>query len=285
QDRVLAEWQDGCWVDGRADSLCLLKRSEEGACEIESLVFVDLGEGIYLPAQSDPVAAKRGVPFIEHGGKRYLFNKRRRLLSVDTIPLDFAALKGGLPAVESDEGLVLINRHYGLFWVFDEKGRFRRRIQLFDQGSDDELCQIDSYWRHERAVLGCQPLRDGALLVATRSLGAVLFARKDLPLLDEQGQPEKPGFFQARQKWSWWDRPAIVWWEVDPNSGTASQIVAPPGAPETMTESIATAGLTWTYDRYGDPVFSPPERGAVVGPEGQLPLAEPVQPVKKAVQD
>ena len=282
QDRVVSRWQVGVWVDGRIESTCILKRSQGGACDMESLVFADLGEGIFIPAASDAKDVKQGVQAIERSGKRYVYNLKRRLLTIESIPMDIGSFKGGLPVIEFDDGFAIVNRHYGMFWVFDEQGRFRRRIRLFDQGVDSELCQLKAYWRHERAVLGCQPTRDGKLLVATRSAGAVLFARTDHPLLDEQGQPEKPELFQARQRWSWSDRPDILWWEVDPKEATASKINAPHGAPTVMTEQTATSGISWTYNLHGDPLFSPPEREPDVESQGGEQPAKPARPAQPA---
>ncbi len=176
-------------------------------------------------------------------------------MTIDSMPMNLDHLARGLPLVATDDELVMINQHYGLLWVFDEKGVFRRRVQLFDLGKDEDLCRIQVYWQHERAILGFAATPEGQLLLATRSAGAVLFARKDEPLLDEAGNPEQLPVMEARSRWSWLDRPDIWWWLVDPKSGKASRTLPPLGAPELMTEEIARSGVTWSLNRQGDPVF------------------------------
>lgn len=255
-DEALVRWQNGVWLNGRMESMAILRRNPESGSHLEWLVFADLGEGIFLSAGESATQQTTPTRVIEYEGKKYTYNLKHRLMAIDTMPLNPRAMVEGLPCIELDDGLVMVNRHYGFLWVFDEKGAFRRRLSLFDLGKDETLCQIRTYWNHERAVLGIQPTREGQVLVATRSMDAVLFARKNEPLLNADGEPERPALFEARRRWAWQDHPDIWWWLVDPKNGTVSRTSAPFGAPLLMTEDIAQSGLVWGYNQDGEPVFS-----------------------------
>jgi hypothetical protein len=256
EDVFFAFWQNPIWIGDRADTLCMMKRANGNQFSPESLVMVDLGDTLLAPTDAAGGVSNQKLIYQEFNGKKYILNIKRRLLTMGLIPFfGDGENKMFFPIIESDDGFVIVNGHYGMFWVFDGQGRFRKRINLFELGKDEDLCLTQTYWKFEQCVLGCEPTRDGGLLVAARSETAMELARKEHPLLTEDGKAMPPALYQARKRWAWMDWPQIFWWEIDGKEGKANRISPPLEAPDYINDAIARDGITWEYNRYGDPLF------------------------------
>lgn len=157
------------------------------------------------------------------------------------------------PILQLGDRFMVVSRHMGTFWVFDSKGRLKKRVQLFETENDNVFANI---WKYERAILGCQTTPEGKLLVASRSKEAFFFGKDWFPIFKE-GTKEllHPELGARNERTSQTTFPDIYWWEVDPIECRATRISAPPNAPQNL-ESVnpgSTIGITFRAD--GMPLF------------------------------
>lgn len=255
-DRVFALSRGVLWESGasqRNETQGVFRR-QGTALVLDHLVPLDLVGDPFLPWQGDPKAAPKGLV---RAGHLLAFNRLHHLWTEAF--LDFAHPEALPPLWQAGDFACVVNRSFGLIWVFDTQGALARRIALFDLGSDELLAQPGAPARYARAVLGCEPTADGRLLVATRSLDAITGERAVYPL-QEGGRPVPPARYAGNTHWGRLQFPEIWWWRVDPATGKAERITPPPGAPLFLDDRIVQHGLDWTCTPQGDPVF--PAAGA-----------------------
>ncbi|HEU4952573.1 MAG TPA: hypothetical protein VFT46_11520 [Holophagaceae bacterium] len=261
-DRVFALSRGVLWEGGgslRNETQGVFRRQGEDLV-LDHLVSLDLVGDPFLPWRGDPKAAPKGTV---RAGRLLAFNRLHHLWTESF--LDFAHPDALPPLWQAGETACVVNRSFGLIWVFDGLGALARRIALFDLGPDETLAQPGAPSRYARAVLGCEPTADGRLLVATRSLDAIVGERVVYPL-QERGRPVPPARYTGNTHWGRLQFPEIWWWRVDPTTGKAERIAAPPGAPLFLDDRIVQQGLDWTCTPQGDPVFPPSKAEAPEGP-------------------
>lgn len=126
------------------------------------------------------------------------------------------------PFVPLRDGFALVADQVGVFWIFDGKGRMRKRIKLYNSVSEERLAQRDSL---EQAVLGCQPREDGQILIASRTEEAVLNARRQFPRdesLEAFRDPEARKEAARQEQKSLEAFPELKWHLLDPDAGTVN---------------------------------------------------------------
>ncbi len=187
--------------------------------------------------------------------------KVQRLLDMgvgDRAPFLFAPNMIQIP-----DGWAVVFARTGHFWLVQEKGAQARlrMLRLFPSVNHKSLDVMASV---EPPILGCQPMEDGTLLIASRSEEAVLKARKIAkglaPELDEPGHLDpallnnhsdkgRADIDRAMDDYAERIRkistnveervldlfPEILWWSMDPSSGKFTQISPPEGAPGRIT--------------------------------------------------
>lgn len=187
--------------------------------------------------------------------------KVQRLLDMgvgDRAPFLFAP-----SVVQIPDGWAAVFARTGHFWLVQEKGAQARirMLRIFPFVSHKALDAMASV---EPPILGCQPMEDGTLLIASRSEEAVLKARKMAkglaPEMDEPGHLDPALLNNHSDKGrAEIDRamddhaerikkiamdteakvldlfPEILWWSLDPSSGRFKQIPPPEGAPGRIT--------------------------------------------------
>jgi len=161
--------------------------------------------------------------------------------------------------VQIPDGWALVFARTGHIWLVQEKGSRAqiRMLRLFPSVSHKAM---DSTTAVEPPILGCQPMEDGTLLIASRSEEAVLKARKIAkglaPELDEPGHldpallnnPSDKGQAEIDKAMDAYAErikkisegvdakvldlfPEILWWSLDPSNGKFKPVPPPEGAP------------------------------------------------------
>lgn len=143
------------------------------------------------------------------------------------------ALLFGNPLIRYPGGMALVARRPGYIWLFDDQtGALKRSVRLFSGVTEEKLGpphQLD--W----AILGCQPRRNGHLLLASRDEAAVLTAmdayptKKNLKYLEDEAQ-QKVNIEQDLASLNRW--PQIRWWDLDPATGTITEEQPPENVPD-----------------------------------------------------
>ncbi len=128
---------------------------------------------------------------------------------------------------ELQDGWAFVNRHHGLIWVFDAKGKCLRRISLYNQLKDEDLA--GSLADFPTAVLGCATAPGDRLILAARNQIAFFVCRKIWPLVSTQGTTLPD--LQWRETQAAQDYPEIAWFEVDLMSGSIKSLTQPKGLP------------------------------------------------------
>jgi hypothetical protein len=187
--------------------------------EVRELVNLDLKGPLVVPTRD---RAGEPGPYSLKKGLEYLYG-----------PIHSASS----PFVYTDRGFLLASLQTGTFWSFDWKGRFLRRIRLFDEMTDERMAKRSDI---EHAVLGVQPQEDGTLVVASRSKDAVFEAPRRFPLDDslegfksEQIRAENAKAAEARLK----AYPGIHWWLVDVEEGKVTPTDAPLHLPASLEDA------------------------------------------------
>lgn len=138
-----------------------------------------------------------------------------------------AAILSPTPFVRVDEGFILTADHVGLFWLFDSKGRLRKRIRLFSSVTEERLADRDTL---EHAVLGFQPRGDGQVLIASRTESAFLHAREKYPRdesLETMGKADVQKENARQEQKSLAAYPELKWWLLNPEDGSLSEAEPP----------------------------------------------------------
>lgn len=250
QDRIYACSNGILWEDpgsDRNDTQGVFSRSGD-RLRLDHLVQLDLGGDPYLPSHGDP----KGLG-IQRRGKSYSYNRLRHLWVMAFA--DFEHPDAPIALWQVGNGFCVVNRFFGLVWCFNSHGELVRRVKLFDQGDDATLSRFSAHFEYGAAVLGCQPAQDGTLLLASRSRESVFGSRALYPQKRPDGELVPHERFMASEHWSQLQFPEVWWWRVKPDTGEASRIDAPPGAPLNVDDHIRKAGLTWSCLTNGDLVF------------------------------
>lgn len=132
---------------------------------------------------------------------------------------------------ELEEGWALVDRHHGMVWVFDARGRVKTSITLYETFKEKDLdLPLASF---PTAVLACEAAPGGKLILALRNEVAFFYARKTWPVNTDPGDPAAIGSDLLRQAQAAKDFPEIVWKEVDTRSGDVRTLQSPAGLPTT----------------------------------------------------
>lgn len=187
--------------------------NDKGFLTLSSLVNLDLKEPLAIPT------TPKGV--IPQGPA--VFNpKYSSLLSM------FIASR----MIRYPGGLALVAKKPAYFWLFDDQsGALKRCVKLFSGVTEEKLGPPQQL---EWAILGCQPRPNGHLLVASREEDAVLYAmagfptQKNLNNINDEAQHKLNHDQDAASLQNW---PRILWWDIDPKTGTITEEQPPHNVP------------------------------------------------------
>ncbi len=157
-------------------------------------------------------------------------------------------LMGWDEPIRTSDHIILVSKHTGIFVVLDERARFKRQVEIFHGRF--------SSWReepapHEDVIIGCQPRSDGSILVATRSRDAVERGMKAYTRSYGSFNPKDPAAWNQQQiaeDLSIRLFPHILWWLVDPATGTVSETSTPLGAPNRLKDRVHLAEFKFHLD-------------------------------------
>lgn len=144
---------------------------------------------------------------------------------------------------------LVIASDYGHFWVFDlNKGTMVRSEKLFSSVTDKMLEKNALF----PALLGFQPTRDGAILIASRCEDAVLYA------LNTHESPVGKTITQFKE-WIGLTNsfnPTIRWSEFEPQTGKFRDVANPIGVPTQMKSTKGAFDFNWRFKTDGNLKFS-----------------------------
>lgn len=229
QDRFLLVARDLFRREREVSFLALGRRDEQQKVTLERLIPVDLGERALEGAESEG---------FEKDIRRSLY------------------LGGFITRrVRGTGSLVFANGASARMLVLDLESLNTKLVRVFPGIPDKAYWTGDSF-HYEYALLGLQPRRDGHFTLATRSQQAVLEARKTELALEmnqikpppgataeqvkafiraERENPARAGSRKAFENDGTLRFPEILWWDLDPVTGTLVQMAPPPGAPLQIT--------------------------------------------------
>lgn len=192
--------------------------------------------------QCEPVFLEWGPPF-----KSQMDSKGRlswRLVSQKYLFL--ASARSEAPRIsdrlfEFSDGWAFLDRHHGLIWVFDGKGKLQRRISIYDDLKEADLDQPLNEF--PVAVLACATTPEGRLVLAARNQIAFFFSRLAWPT-SGQGVPARDVVWRETQAAK--DFPNIAWFEVDLHTGAVNSLRAPNGLPARYT--FRPEDPNWHFD-------------------------------------
>ncbi|HEU4950527.1 MAG TPA: hypothetical protein VFT46_01170, partial [Holophagaceae bacterium] len=175
-----------------------------------------------------------GLPFTSRqgrDGRTFTVKATRRYDFLGSARLEDPDLQDRL--FELEEGWALVDRHHGLVWVFDARGRVKASMALYDAFKNEDLdLPLAAF---PTAVLACEAAPGGRLVLALRNEVAFFFARKTWPVNQDPGDQAAGGSDLLRQAQAAKDFPEIVWKEVDTGSGEVRTLPPPAGLPTTYT--------------------------------------------------
>jgi hypothetical protein len=169
--------------------------------------------------------------------------------------------------VRAGNHLVFAHQSYGRFVVLDTRTLKTRLVRLFPKIEDKRLWDFEGLG-FEHALLGMQPRQNGHVLIASRSEEAVLKARD----LERKAQAQvlpvdhrDPARRQEllREAWQNQDRkdlvqnyrdvgaaqyPEVLWWDLDPETGTLTREPAPHGAPGELPRADLIRRFRFRFD-------------------------------------
>jgi hypothetical protein len=208
----------------------ILTTGNDGTLAIEGLVPLGL-EKIPMPAPMTKV----GPELLTKTDPTWIAN--------------FLAL--GTTMVRYPDGIVICAQRPGYFWILDDgSSRLKvRLVRLYDSLSEEKLRASHGLGF---AVLGVQPRPNGHLLVAARTEAAVLDgAAEELPASKGWNDEVDPASFEKRAK-AFRRHPELVWWDLDPKSGTWTADPGPQGVPDRFSDPAEVAGFTWRFKGDGN---------------------------------
>ena len=151
--------------------------------------------------------------------------------------------------VHTEGRVVAVDGWHGLLLVFNaERGNLERVCTLFGR----DIADLSS--EDEFAVLGVQPCPDGQLLLASRSMDAVLFSRKVHPTsgLGATVSAWQVGNYATHQR-SLDAYPDVLWWEFRPDGGTFHPVATPEGLPSRLLKPELLSGFRFLMGIDGKP--------------------------------
>jgi hypothetical protein len=227
--------------DGAASFLAVGGANAAGLVKLDRLIEVDLGDQA-----------------LEGAAKPDFFKEFPRLFYV------IGFLMG---RVRAGNHLVFAHQSYGRFVVLDTRTLKTRLVRLFPKIEDKRLWDFEGLG-FEHALLGMQPRQNGHVLIASRSEEAVLKARD----LERKAQAQvlpvdhrDPARRQEllREAWQNQDRkdlvqnyrdvgaaqyPEVLWWDLDPETGTLTREPAPHGAPGELPRADLIRRFRFRFD-------------------------------------
>lgn len=225
----------------QASFLAVGRVDDRKQIQIDQLVDVDLGDRL-----------------LEGASKPEFLQKPEHLLYLTGF------IAGPLRA---GDHLLFAHRPAGRFLVLDGKTLKTRFIRLFER-IPDALYASEAALRLEHAVLGMQPRKNGHVLIASRSEEAVLKAREHErafgldtlatnesdPLRQRQAvqqglqDPQRKALGEALQDEGAVRYPEVLWWDLDPATGTITPEPTPVGAPSALTQARFIRRFTFRFD-------------------------------------
>jgi hypothetical protein len=140
--------------------------------------------------------------------------------------------------LETEDHIILPAYHDALFLVFTRDGRFHGKAALFsdfEEGTRDQDL-------HDPIVLCAEPLKDGTILIATRTQEAVEKGQKDFPhslKADRLWNPEN----LRNQDRSVVAYPDLAWWSFDPVNLRFTAMPSPLGVPTRFSNRAEMAAF------------------------------------------
>ncbi len=160
----------------------------------------------------------------------------------------------------------------GVFWTFDTHGSLRRKSALYPEIKEDDYKDL---FQFEKAILGWQMTPEHKILLAARSIDAVLLARKSHPIVYADGTTYPEYARQVHDDWAAKDFPDIQWWKFDPETGDFHRQSAPTGFPDRLQQLVSPySQVVFTFTPEGVPVFRTPM---------SIPSGEPASVPKKGI--
>lgn len=174
--------------------------------------------------------------------------------------------------VSIDDQAIIFSMQLGVFWTFDTHGSLRRKSVLYPDIKETDYKDL---FQFEKVILGWQLTPEHKILMATRSIDAVLFARKSHPVLYTDGATYPEHAMRVHDDWAAKDFPDIQWWEFDPETGNFHRLPAPNGFPVRLQQLVNPySPVMFSFTPEGVPVFRTPM---------PAPTGEPATAPKKTI--
>jgi len=210
---------DQGWVKGRATHPYVILRSHQGRWLVDEYGDPCLGE-------EDPWMPKGGI-------------RCPALMDLHFVPI-VSFFEGGF---------VLGSRNRGRFLVFDERGRFRRKVDLFPLDKEDLRAPMTM----DRMVVETATRKDGILVIATRDVEKLrpLWRRHQevlwppMKLWADKGiRAKQDRLYQEMTE----QAGELQWWMLDPATGNTWRTSAPNGLPTRIPSLDWLKTFTFTID-------------------------------------
>ena len=168
---------------------------------------------------------------------------------------------------------IIFSMYLGVIWIFDSHGNLRKKCVLYPEVKDEDYKNL---FHFERAILGWQLTPEHKILLATRSIDAVLLARKSHPILYTDGSTYPLYALKAHNDWAAKDFPDIQWWEFDPETGDFHRTSVPPNFPNRLDQlANPDSQVLFTFTPEGIPVLRSPRAAPPEKPVKELPKVAP----------
>lgn len=247
------------FFNGAYSPFFLAGLNETGQLTFKEAVHLDLGEPFtLLPGHQAPVTSD----FTKYqANPKYLIYKN-------------LIFESQSPIYQINSGFFIGSMHMGIFWYFDDKGKLKKRYQLFDQMKDEDFANI---WKFDRAILGCQVSPDHRLFIASRNKEAVFLGQTFYPsVFDQDKKIVEAELIKIREEKNRNSFPDIEWWEIDPSEASPKRISPPPFAPVDIRTIPTGKSVVFSFRPDGVMVFPSPGSGET-GPTS-LPTIPPSSP-------
>ena len=130
---------------------------------------------------------------------------------------------------ELDSGWAFVDRHHGLIWIFNDEGKVRRRIEIYEELKDEDLDKPLQVY--PMGILACESAPDDHLILAGRSAPAFFFSRLSRPIHESEGGIPRTPDYRFQEAIAAKEFSEIQWWEVDTSTGRVWNRASPKGAP------------------------------------------------------